>query len=154
MQRMPDISLQFFHRTHFEEFPNSHFSIMQICNNGKMLLILITLRKCQYLLFTDPHNLVCISTVYKWILLFNIQFDSKYAKWRAPTVVCITDLDKLNLVKICNGGLGLGSKQFPLLPQLPQKLTLASNFVKSESKTIISLCWCKYMTHSVIPFKC
>ena len=35
--------------------------------------------------------------------------------------VRITDLDKLNLAKICKGDLVLGSIQFPLLPQLPQK---------------------------------
>ena len=28
---------------------------------------------------------------------------------------------KAKLVKMCNGGLVLGSSQFPLLPQLPQK---------------------------------
>ena len=33
----------------------------------------------------------------------------------------ITDLDKLKLVKIGNGGLVLSSSQFILLPQLPQK---------------------------------
>ena len=38
----------------------------------------------------------------------------------------ITDLDKLNLVKLDNGGLVLGSSQFLLLSQLPQKMTLTS----------------------------
>ena len=38
------------------------------------------------------------------------------------------DLDKLNLVKICNGILVLGLSQYPLLPQLPQKMTLASKY--------------------------
>ena len=37
------------------------------------------------------------------------------------STVRITDLDKLNLVKICNGGLVLGSSQLLVLPQLPQK---------------------------------
>ena len=32
---------------------------------------------------------------------------------------CVRDLDKLNLVKFGYGGLGLGSSQFLLLPQLP-----------------------------------
>ena len=46
----------------------------------------------------------------------------------------ITDLDKLILVKIGNGGLVLSSSQFLLLPQLPQKIMLASIVVKSDSK--------------------
>ena len=37
-------------------------------------------------------------------------------------------------------GLILGSNQFLLLPQLPQKILLASKVVKSDSKIIISLC--------------
>ena len=53
---------------------------------------------------------------------------------------CVADLDKLNLVKIHNGGLNLGSSQFSLLTQLPQKMTLASEVVKRDSKIMISLC--------------
>ena len=49
---------------------------------------------------------------------------------RRHTTVCITDLFKLNLVKIRNGGLVLCSSQFPVLPQLPQKMTLAAKVVK------------------------
>ena len=56
------------------------------------------------------------------------------------TIVRILDLNKLNLVKIRNGGLVLSSSQFPLLPQLPQKMTLDSKFVINDSKTIILLC--------------
>ena len=41
--------------------------------------------------------------------------------------------------KICNGGLALGSSEFLLLPQLPQKMTLASKVVKNDSKIVISL---------------
>ena len=52
----------------------------------------------------------------------------------------ITNLDKFNLVKICNGGLVLGSSQFSLLPKLPQKMMLASKVVTIESKIVISLC--------------
>ena len=40
--------------------------------------------------------------------------------------------------EICNGGSALGSSQFLLLPQLPQKMTLASKLVKIDSK--ISCC--------------
>ena len=42
---------------------------------------------------------------------------------------------KLNLVKLGYGGSVLGSSQF----LLPQKMTLASKVVKSDSKIIISL---------------
>jgi len=55
----------------------------------------------------------------------------------APTVR-IKDLDKLKLVKICNNGQVLGSSQFSLLPQLPQKTMLASKVVKNDSKIVIS----------------
>jgi len=48
--------------------------------------------------------------------------------------VRIKYLDKLNLVKIRNGGKVLGSSQFSLLPQLPQKMTLASKVIKNLLK--------------------
>ena len=59
----------------------------------------------------------------------------------ASSAVRITDLDKftLALVEICNVGLILGSSQFPILPQLPQKMTLASQVVKIDSKIFILL---------------
>jgi len=41
--------------------------------------------------------------------------------------------------KLGYGGLVLGSRQFLLLPQLPQKTPIASKVVKSNSKIIISL---------------
>ena len=40
--------------------------------------------------------------------------------------------------KIPNGGLILGSSQFSLLPQLPQKMMLTSKVVKSDPKAIVS----------------
>ena len=49
------------------------------------------------------------------------------------------DFDKLNLVKIHNGGKVLGSSQFLPLPQLHQKTMLASKVVKNNSKIVISL---------------
>ena len=52
---------------------------------------------------------------------------------------CITDLDKLKLVKLGYGSLDLGSGQFLLLPQPAQKMMLDSKVVKSDSKIIISL---------------
>ena len=52
--------------------------------------------------------------------------------------VHIMDLYKLNLVKFCKSGLVLGSSQFPLLPQLPQKTMLTLKVV-IDSKLIISL---------------
>ena len=62
------------------------------------------------------------------------------------------DLDKLNLVKICNGGKVLGSSQFLILPQLPQKTMLASKEVKNNSKIVILLHLSKSVTHSVLLF--
>ena len=61
----------------------------------------------------------------------------------------ITDLYKLNLVKLGYGGLALGLSQYSILPQLPQKMTLASKVVKSDSKIIILPRWVKSVTHSV-----
>ena len=65
-----------------------------------------------------------------------------------PTV-CIKNLDKLNLVKIRNGGLVLGLSQFLLQPQLSQKMILDSKVVESDSKIITSVCLSKSVTHSV-----
>ena len=45
-------------------------------------------------------------------------FEGKLAK---HTVSMIADLDTLNLDKVGYGGFVLGSRQFLLLPQLPQK---------------------------------
>ena len=58
----------------------------------------------------------------------------------------IKNLDKLNLLKLANGGLVLGSSQFLLLPQLPLKMILASKVVKSDSKIIILVHKSKYVT--------
>jgi len=44
-----------------------------------------------------------------------------------------TDLDMLNLIKFDYGGLFLGSSQFSVLLQLPQKMMLTSKEVKSDS---------------------
>ena len=60
--------------------------------------------------------------------------------------VSITDLDKLNFVKLDYGGLVLGYGQFLLLPQLPQKITLVSKSSK-WLKNIIFVCWAKCLTH-------
>ena len=51
--------------------------------------------------------------------------------------VSIKDLDKLNFVKICNGGLVIGSSQFTPLPLLHQKMTFDSKVVESDSNIII-----------------
>ena len=50
------------------------------------------------------------------------------------STVCITHLNKLNLVKLCYGGLVLGSRQLLILPQLAQIMILASKVVKNDSK--------------------
>ena len=57
----------------------------------------------------------------------------------AGSTECFRDLDKLNSVKFGYGGLDLGSSQYLLLSQLPQKMILPSKVVKSDSKIIISL---------------
>ena len=49
--------------------------------------------------------------------------------------VCINDLDNLNLFS----RLISGFSQVLLHPQLPQKILLVSNVVKSDSKTILLL---------------
>jgi len=42
--------------------------------------------------------------------------------------------------KFAYGSLILGSSQFLLLPQLPQKMTINLKVVRNDSKIIISLC--------------
>ena len=57
-----------------------------------------------------------------------------------PTdIECVRNLDKVNLVKLGYGGLGLGSSQFFLMLKLPQKIAFLSKLVKSDWKLIISL---------------
>ena len=69
--------------------------------------------------------------------------------WKSLYSVRIKDLDTINLVKICTGGLVLGLSKFPLLPQLPQKMMLVSKVVKSDSKIIITIrLESKSVTHS------
>ena len=56
----------------------------------------------------------------------------------------ITDLDKLNLVKIRNGGLVLGSSQFSLLPKIDPCFKSVQN--RLENNNLDSS---KSVTHSV-----
>jgi hypothetical protein len=53
-----------------------------------------------------------------------------------PINVCFHGFSK---AKFDNGGSILSSSQFLILPQLPQKIKLASKVVKVDSKIIISL---------------
>jgi hypothetical protein len=64
--------------------------------------------------------------------------------------VLLTDLGKLNAVKICIGGLVLGSSQFLLLFQLPQKneVPLQKNG-QDDSKIIVWLYLSNSTTHTV-----
>ena len=64
------------------------------------------------------------------------------------STVCITDLNKLNLVKFAYGGLVSGSSKFLPLPQLPQKMMIASKVVKNDPKIMILLPQSKSMTNS------
>ena len=52
---------------------------------------------------------------------------------------CFTDLDNLNLVKLCNGGLALGSSKYLPLPQVHQEMMLDLKVVKNDTKIIISM---------------
>ena len=65
--------------------------------------------------------------------------------------VHIMDLDKLNLVKFCYGGLILGSSLFSLLPQLPQKMTIAFKVDKIDLKIIFLLCYSKSAVSKMRP---
>ena len=56
------------------------------------------------------------------------------------------DLDKLNLIKLGYSCLVLGSSQFLIMPQLPQKMMHASKVVKNDLKIIISLSSSKSVT--------
>ena len=51
---------------------------------------------------------------------------------RLLSTECVRDLDKINIIH--NGGLVLGSCQFLLLPQLPQKICLLQNCSKVGQK--------------------
>ena len=52
-------------------------------------------------------------------------------------IMCIRELDKLNLIKhACSGWFGFRLEPILPLPQMPQKLTLASKVVRSDSKII------------------
>ena len=70
-------------------------------------------------------------------------------KKRLRFKIRITDLCKINLVKLGYGGLALGLSQYSILPQPPQKMTLASKVVKSDSKIIMLPRWVKSVTHSL-----
>ena len=63
--------------------------------------------------------------------------------------VCARDLDKLNTLKLAYGGLGLGSSQCLLLPELPQKNDTRSKSGQKWLKKIILLCKPKSATHFV-----
>jgi hypothetical protein len=55
-------------------------------------------------------------------------------------VICTYSVfQEFSKAKSANGGLILSSSQFLILPQLPQKIKLASKVVKVDSKIIISL---------------
>ena len=53
--------------------------------------------------------------------------------------MCSTDLDELNSFIFGKGGMVLGSGQFSTLPQLPQKMKLASKVTQKYSSHFVSL---------------
>ena len=50
---------------------------------------------------------------------------------------CVTDLDKLNLLKLGYGGLVLGLRQFLRLPQLAPKTLLASKGLEDNHLALL-----------------
>ena len=54
-------------------------------------------------------------------------------------IPCYSVFQGFSKAKSANGGSILSSSQFLILPQLPQKIKLASKVVKVDSKIIISL---------------
>ena len=73
------------------------------------------------------------------------QFNMATTSTEVPTVR-IKDLNKLNLVNLAYGGLVLGSSQFTLLSEMPQKMMPTSKVVKNDSKVIILLRQSKSMS--------
>ena len=53
------------------------------------------------------------------------------------TIVCITDLDKLNFSKLVYSGLILGLSQFLLLPQLPHLLKSGQRWLKNNYRALL-----------------
>jgi len=92
-----------------------------------------------YLIFTYKYC-VCVHAFLTSIIISSMDLSA---------TECFTDLDKPNMVKISQGGMVLGLNQFLPLPQLPQKMILASKVVESNLKIIISLPLYKSVTHSV-----
>ena len=64
--------------------------------------------------------------------------------------VCMTDLDKLYLVKPLNNGLVLSSTQIVATISAALKMMLVSRVIKSDSKIIISFCWPEFVIHFVL----
>jgi len=52
--------------------------------------------------------------------------------------------------KFLDGGSILGLSQFPILSQLPPKILLDSKGVQIDPKIIITTCYSKSVTHSVV----
>jgi hypothetical protein len=59
--------------------------------------------------------------------------------WRITKIVLYSVFQGFSKAKSANGGSILSSSQFLILPQLPQKIKLASKVVKVDSKIIILL---------------
>jgi len=81
-----------------------------------------------------------------WIGLFrNVTYRKYRGKPASPYFVQEVDHKKYRAfrrfgqAKFAYGGLLLGSSQFSILPQLPQKMMLASKVIRIDSKIIISL---------------
>ena len=69
-----------------------------------------------------------------------------------PYTECVTDLDKMDLVKFGYGGLAQGSSQSMLLPKLARKMMHASKVVKFDTKIITSPHFSKSVTHTLFVY--
>ncbi len=67
-----------------------------------------------------------------YILMSNFDFTTRLQKNYSV-------FQEFSQAKFANGGLILRSSQFLILPQLPQKMKLASKVVKIDLKIIVSL---------------
>jgi len=63
----------------------------------------------------------------------------KRIKWLVVKVMFYRAFHRFGQAKFPDGGLVLGSSQFSILPQLPQKILLDSKGIKIDPKIIISL---------------
>ena len=92
--------------------------------------------KKQYHYKVSNHQFIGIYLLMTSISIFESHF---FVIFHKRSFACVTDSDKLNLDKLGYGGLVLGSSQFMLLVQLPQKWRSIQKWSKVTQKMIILL---------------